>query len=346
MATSPAAAAESSIQGVAAIGRYFTVVSLVPSVVFAAYLTLLVRSGAWWNSEVNLTAAFVDVKVTDVALLAFVSVLAAIALHPLQVTFIQVLEGFWGSSKIGRKFASTSIIRHQRRAANLRRTAVRAGHAEQLAKEHADSDESGSRKRRVTVRVTQAEAWRLYSSYPRDDQDIMPTLLGNILRRYERLAGTRYGLDSIATVPRLMQVANASDVAYVQNQRTQMDMALRSSVLALAATVLTLVFMWDHGLWLLLSMAPYLVAYLSYRGATVVAREYGTALAVLIDLNRFALYERMRLPMPEDSEEEQESNSRLMMLLGVDNNVRIEKRLNSAYFDYVHPEAEDESKGA
>lgn len=89
------------------IGRYFTVVSLVPSVAFVAYATLLVRSGAW-GGNVNFADVAPDFNIKDLALFGIGSLLVAMTLHPLQFTFIQTFEGFWGGFAFGQKLA----IRH------------------------------------------------------------------------------------------------------------------------------------------------------------------------------------------------------------------------------------------
>ena len=83
-----------------------------------------------------------------------------------------------------------------------------------------------------------------------------------------------------------------------------MELALRTSFLSMLASVVTLVLLWRHGWWLLVALFPYAIAYLAYRGAVAVAHEYGTALAVMVDLNRFALYDRLRVKLPTDIDEE------------------------------------------
>lgn len=327
------------------IGRYFTVVSLVPSAVFTAYLALLVRSKAWGHGHVDFAAAVNNVQLKDLAIFGAGSLLTAMTLHPLQSAVIQFFEGFWGLSKFARKLALANTNRHRHRAATLDRAARRSARkAEPGPGQPPYAERLTATRAQVASWLTSREAWRLHGNYPPELQDVMPTLLGNVLRRYEVLAGAPYGLNSIDTVPRLIQVADARDVAYVHNQRMQMDLALRTAALALVATVLTLIFMWYQGLWLFLSLVPYSVAYLTYRGAVVVAREYGTALAVLVDLNRFVLYERMRVPLPDDSEEEKENNVRLATLFRLDN-IDVRKRLDEVYLDYVHqPSPESSSR--
>jgi hypothetical protein len=332
----------SPISGAREIGRYFLIVSFVPSTIFVAYSILLVRSGAWSGHDVHLAAAIGSLGTHDLALFGVASLLLALAIHPLQTALIQAFEGYWGDSRPAQRLALANIMRHRRRAASLLRAALKehdAARPTPTAKPYAHKSHAGNLEVQPLIRST--EARRLYNSYPHQFESIMPTRLGNVLRRYENLAGVHYGLDSIAVVPRILQVANDRDILYVHNQRMQMELALRTSALGLAASALTLAFMWRHGLWLLMALAPYAIAYAAYRGATVVAHEYGASLAVLIELNRFALYERLHSPLPSDLEEERENNRLLVNVLRLDN-TGIKKRLAEARLDYVHPVVSDE----
>lgn len=110
-----------------------------------------------------------------------------------------------------------------------------------------------------------------------------------------------------------------------------------ASALALVATVLTIAALWLHELLMLTSLVPYVIAFASYRGAVVVAHEYGTALATLVDLSRFALYERMHLPHPDDLEDERQHNQRLTSVLPMDNAFINSRLAETAFVDYVEP---------
>ena len=250
------------VPGALAIGRYFTVVSLVPSIIFVAYLTLLVRSGAWGDGGVDFADAIGHVSARDLAESGIASLLTAMALHPLQFALIQLFEGFWGSSALATRLALRNLMRHRRRAIRLHDLALN-----QALEARPDPDwpavpkppyaaQPDAGRDQVKSLLKSAEAWRQYNDYPHQLDRVMPTRLGNVLRRYEILAGSQYGLDTIASVPHLLQVADARDVAYVQNQRMQMELALRTSALALAASAVTLIFMWHHGPWLLLGPMP------------------------------------------------------------------------------------------
>ncbi|MFD0523010.1 hypothetical protein [Paractinoplanes durhamensis] len=152
--------------------------------------------------------------------------------------------------------------------------------------------------------------------YPDRDSEILPTSLGNVLRSYESRVGRPYGIEAIRTIPRLAMVAGERETAYMENQRTQLELAVRTSLLSLLGAVVTVLFFWRHGWWLLLALVPYTVAYLTYRGAVALAEEYGMSMAVMVDVSRFRLYDTLRLPSPRGHDAEVAQNAALMDVFG------------------------------
>jgi hypothetical protein len=274
------------------------VVSALPAAVFVSYVYLLARTGAW-SGPIRWSAAS-EVGLTDVAVLGIAAFVIALALNPLQFVLIQVFEGYWGTSAPARNLATVRILHHRQRRRSLQR--------------RASADAGAGRTDRVRDQVHADESRRALGSYPDDADLVLPTRLGNVLRRYEATVGAQYGLDLLTVVPRLAMVAGEREVGYVQNQRTQLELALRTSFLALIAALFTTVFLWRHGGWMLVALVPYGVAYLAYRGAVAIAHEYATALAVLVDLNRFALFDRLRVEPPRNIDEERRLNRQLTRL--------------------------------
>jgi len=181
---------------------------------------------------------------------------------------------------------------------------------------------------------TAAEGQRLLQGYPLEVDDTMPTRLGNVLRRYERQAGVQYGLEATGVIRHVGLVAAPERVAYVSDQRQLLDLSVRMSATSIFATFMAIAFLWHHGLWLLIALIPYGVAYLSYRGAVVVAHQYGSAVSAMIDLDRFALYENLRLPRPVSTADERRLNARLMGLINHD---------TEAVVRYQYPEVTGDS---
>jgi len=92
-------------------------------------------------------------------------------------------------------------------------------------------------------------------------------------------------LEALDAVPRLMAVAPTEQVAHVNDARSDLDLAVRFVVAWLLVAVVTFVLLWPYGPWLLIPMAAYALAWISYRGAVHAANEYGLSLQVLVDVN-------------------------------------------------------------
>jgi hypothetical protein len=234
-----------SISGARVVGQYFTVVSFIPSTVLTSYVIILAKSGAWSGDRVDLSRAVGTLNARDAVFLGFGSLTVALALFPLQFRMIQWLEGYWGRSRPALYIAGAATARHRgRRDKILKAASLFDDHADVAGKQAASPHE-------LRALISSSEAMRLAAYYPQQITDVMPTRLGNVLRRHEITAGAVYGLDAMAVVPRILLVGDEKHTAYVRAQRTNLDLAVRTSVTALLATAATIVFMWSHGWWLL-----------------------------------------------------------------------------------------------
>jgi hypothetical protein len=164
--------------------------------------------------------------------------------------------------------------------------------------------------------LVDAESWdTAHNELPVELAHVMPTRLGNALRRSEMIVGAACALPVLRISTHIGMVANPAHTAYVSDQRTRLDLAVRTSVLSLAAAVLTGIVLWPYGVWLVWALVPYVVAWLTYRGAVVAARSYGAALAAWVDLNRFELYAALHMPLPATADVERTQNAALTDLL-------------------------------
>jgi hypothetical protein len=270
------------------IGRYFSIVSMVPSLLFVIYVFLLVRSGAW-NHSPHWGSALIDlthVSIGGAVMLIISGALLGLSVHPIQFGLTQFLEGYWGTRFLGRKAREFRIRRHKKQSLLLSRRDVNGD----------------------------PEATRLVARYPKS-QHVMPTRLGNVLRKYELAAGQQYELEVLTVLPHMALAARSEDVDYLDDQRMQLDLAVRMCFTAALACVTSIVLLGHDGYWAFVAVAPAAVAYLSYRGAIISAEEYGVAMSALIDLNRFAFYERFHLPIPKNITEERQNNAKVMELI-------------------------------
>lgn len=300
-----------------AIGRYFSVVSVIPSTLYISFVYLLVASGSWRHTPnwAHAFHSFLHIGISGVGLLVFVGIALGIALHPLQFSIVQFFEGYWGIRSRAQSVRLRRIAHYQGIFLDLDSKQVEA--SEKLSKIPLRNEEDLD-PRRPHISLAE-EASRLLGNFPQVTEQVMPTRLGNVLRRYETQAGAQYGLDALQVVPHLMLTAPDHHVAYVNDQRSQLDLAVRMAFMSIIACATALLFLWPHGFWVLIAIIPYGTAYLSYRGAVVAAGHYGSAFDTLINLDRFSMYDQMGLPLPDGTGQERITNKKLMALLRYDN---------------------------
>jgi hypothetical protein len=306
------------------IGRYFSVLSVLPSALLVSYVYALVASGAWdgtpdWRAA---AASLSHVSLAAIGALSLASLLVGLVLYPLQFAVTQALEGYWGISRLAVRAMAWRARHHRARKGHLHEVQTWAVDALEGTRD-APPEAQFIPDELLRHLMAEGDADRLLTQYPDDVNDIRPTRLGNVLGRYEDFAGSQYGLSAVTVVPHLAHVAPAPEVDYLDDQRTALDLAVRMVVVGGLATAASVLFLWRGGPWLLLSLVPYSLMYASYRGAVSAAAGYGSAFSVLIDLNRFALYERLGLPRPSNSEAEREQNEALMNLLQADDEVNL-----------------------
>jgi hypothetical protein len=78
------------------IGAHFNLVSAVPATILVAFVTVLLMTGAPTTAP-NLHRAARTISrltATDVVALLFAAIVLALVLHPFQVAFVKLLEGY------------------------------------------------------------------------------------------------------------------------------------------------------------------------------------------------------------------------------------------------------------
>jgi hypothetical protein len=337
---SPVDAAVSSSRS---IGRYFAVVSVVPAALLVFYVTLLLMAGAW-NGPLDpgrLGPAIDDFDLADLAWFVAASLAVGLLIHPLMFVTTQVLEGYWGAGSLRLKLSAAAVKRHHRKLVQLEELKTKT-YVEwvvlgsSLSKgEDPPPDFSSMPGRDVEARkgdalgvlslpssrdlVATYHAQQAYekarAQYPEDLRRVMPTRLGNVLRRSEDRAGKQYGLDTMVIAPHLSLIAKPEHYAYVQDRQKAMDLAITMCLVGALATGISAVLLSDDGWWSLFSFVPFIVAYASYLGAVASARSYNVAMATVTDLSRFALYDALHVAQPMTGEAEVQTAQDLMALL-------------------------------
>lgn len=322
------------------IGRYFALVSLIPSLFLVLWTYALLASGSLSGKPAlrNVGSAISIWSVGKVTGIVIASLVVAFILHPLQFIITQLLEGYWGASPLAVAAMKVRTVHHRKRERELRDQATRNKKAWRdaclVALGESPGKDPGEQDAKLTARIgarmksKAGDALISYSiaeqsasslragSYPSDTRRILPTRLGNALRLFEDAAGRQYGLDALKIAPHLHLVSPERHLKYLIDAREDMDSAIRICTVGLIATALTAAFLLTKGLWLLWAAAPYTVSYLAYRGAVSAAQGYGAVISSVIDLDRFLLYKELGMPCPADSGKERANNIQLMQLIG------------------------------
>jgi hypothetical protein len=293
-----------------AIGQYFSLVSFLPSLLLVTYCYALMSSGALTGPPdfTGVRDAIADVDLSGAAALTLVALAVSVVMHPLQYMIVQLAEGYWGLGALSRRTRSLAVDRHSRRRDSIYQLREGAKRVRGALEQPEKSRPVNAHRELLTLHY---ESSRLSSDYPESADNVMPTRLGNVLRRYEVGAGVPFGLPASALLPMVGLVAPANELNYLNDRRSAMDLAVRAAAVFGIAFGFSVMLFWDDGLWLLTALVPYASAYLSYRGAIVQAHDYGNAMANVIAMNRFTLYERLHLELPNNAQEEHDLHGSL-----------------------------------
>ncbi len=182
------------------LGRSFKVSSALPSVLLVGYLAAVSDDG-----RLRVRAQCVrhgrcreNVSFQQLAALGGLSLVVGLTLHPLQFAITQILEGYWGSGPVAAALMTVIVRTHVGRR---RQILVAEGNAQATAESLIET--GGSPEDRAAASMGAWNSARERSRYPERPERVMPTRLGNVLRRYEDLAGSQYGLDAITVAPHL-----------------------------------------------------------------------------------------------------------------------------------------------
>lgn len=235
----------------------------------------------------------------------------AVLLRPFQVTLVQVLEGYW--SHRGPGLVETLAIEHHQRRRS--RFSARLHPNRRLAAGRTFSEVAAASRRTQRADRMRDRAAAVVGGYPRDPAVVMPTLLGNVLRRAETTAGERYGLGTVVTYPRLYPHLSPRLDAEVNEQLDVLDTTATFTLLLWALTAATAPLLLRFDGWSLVPAGLGVLAVLTYRGSRIAADRYGMLLATAYDLHRFEMVQTLRRPLPVDPQLEREANEQLTALL-------------------------------
>jgi len=144
--------------------------------------------------------------------------------------------------------------------------------------------------------------------YPVDDDQVLPTRLGNAIRRFEEYGWNHYRLDSQSLWSRLISVVPDPIRKQLDAAQVGVDffVCLLYGHIALAITATSAIAMEGGDDWTLLVgvVAPLVLVPLWYRLAVATTDQWAVAVQALVDLGRQPLATALGLLMPVTIEEE------------------------------------------
>ena len=315
-----------SIKGLGA-GAYL--VNVLPSTVLVLGIFLLVAThlfpgadrfeagGRSYDPGAASVAATADaLGAPSLVILVLLVLVVSVALRPFQISMVQVLEGYWRRRRLTAPLLAMAVERHARRRS----------FAIAMSQEMPQLPITGSDFGTVArfIRNSRNEQHRIdganavLDQYPNSVDLIMPTLLGNILRRAEVTAGERYGLETVATYPRLYPFLSQR---LGQETEVQLNVIDTAATLTLVCGVLALAWspvLAQFSVWSLIPVGLVVTVLLAYRGARLAAGRHALLLAAAFDLHRFDMLRSMHRKLPDDATEEYQQNQALSLVLNGD----------------------------
>lgn len=237
---------------------------------------------------------FPDAKLEalQIAVLAGISILiyiSALIVQRFDVEILRGLEGYWypGLRDLLRPLLNCMTQRQidRYKQLNKRRKPL-------SQKQLRDPSSLSLQERAELVRYDRA-----IRQFPTEENDFLPTRLGNLLRAAERRPNDRYGLDAIICWPRLWLLLPDSAKKELQDARAQLNNGVR----VFAWSLLFLV--WSVWAWWVIPIAIVSTCF-AYSWIWDSAELYGDLIESAFDLYRGSLYQSLRLPLPTTAQEE------------------------------------------
>lgn len=200
-----------------------------------------------------------------------------------ELPIIQALEGYWPSWL---RLLRRRLIQRQRQILNFKEKQWQAlaVRQEQQGLTAEETDEYISLD------------WQL-RQFPNQPEQLMPTLLGNLLRAAEALPHIKYGLDATICWPRLWMILPNETKTDLQTARADLNTAARVWLWGLCFLIWAIWAWWAVPLGLL-------TAWFAYGWLLRAAATYAALLESAFDLYRFSLYQSLHWPLPTNPAEE------------------------------------------
>jgi hypothetical protein len=164
------------------------------------------------------------------------------------------------------------------------------------------------RRAAVSINAAAEQAWRdahnaLHGSYPRGEDSLEATALGNVMSAMESRALERYGIDVSSLWPRLAHVTSDDVRDRIEERNIYLDFTVLMSALASATAALALVVAFAEGSRGAVTSGTLVAgalftAWLFYRLAISAARAFVVQMEAAVDLFRLDLIDALWLERP------------------------------------------------
>lgn len=155
--------------------------------------------------------------------------------------------------------------------------------------------------------------------YPTEEDQILPSLLGNAIRRFERFGPEHYGLDQQRLWYELMGLAPEAISKQVGQMRTAVDFFVAlfygQLVITLSAIVMLILDAERRTPLAIGGAAGLIIGIMAYRGAVVATDEWAYSVQALVNVGRLPLAKALSLRLPKDLADEQDMWRRLGRML-------------------------------
>jgi hypothetical protein len=133
--------------------------------------------------------------------------------------------------------------------------------------------------------------WRKLTHYPKEEENVAPTALGNVLNAINSYLWNRYHIDMTALWPHMKAVMGSDKTlgTSIDNEKATLDFLVSLTFLLLLFTVeviLVQFFFFRQGLAVLWALLPLLLAYIVYQATVRQARTWGDVVQLAFDTHR------------------------------------------------------------
>jgi hypothetical protein len=288
--------------------RRFLLVAFLPVLILGASVTSVLmfaggRADLWtarWNSATtSVQLGFV------LAMLATVWLMAGFVDSQTR-NITQIYEGYYQIPKL-KGLTQGGVEWHKARRAAISPVEVTRLPPALVARGQAQPEFAGSAGESGDLGSGryQEELFVLYSD---DEDNVMPTRLGNVLRAAEDYSVSRYGADYLLVWPRLAHLCSERFTRDYEVIRANVDfllvVATGSALFGLISGVGIVALNGSVLMFVCCVLSAAAISYLAYRTSVQAAIEYGEQMRASMDLYRLELLRAMRFGTPRTQEEE------------------------------------------